>query len=136
MSGRLARSTADELAPLATILDPAYPEDLTLIATCLFLVLRDRLPGQPLEHARLAFAQAELVRAELGGGQFYLAKGQKFELSLRDRQILGQFTGHNHRELARDFNLTERQIYDIVARRAREEFERRQGQLPGLGGES
>lgn len=136
MSSRLTRSTADELAPLVTLLDPAYPEDLGQIAMCLYLALLDLLPGNPSEHARLAFAQTELVRTELGGGQFYLAKGREFELSLRDRQILARFTGHNHRELARDFDLTERQIYDILARRSREEFERRQGQLPGLGGES
>ena len=129
MSTRLARTRAEELAPLLAILDPAYPENLALIAECLFLVLRDRLPGDAHDHARLALDQAELVRAELGGSQLYLAKGQDFDLSLRDRQVLAKFNGRNHRALAHEFNVTERYIYDIVARRRREDFERRQGQL-------
>lgn len=129
---RLSRATADELAPLLTIIEPAYPEVLARIAECLYLVLRDTLPGTPSEHARLALAQAELVRAELGGSQFYLAKGQGYDLSVRDREILARFNGRNHRQLAHDHGVTERYIYDIVARRGREEFERRQGRLPGL----
>lgn len=133
MSTRLTRTTVDDLAPLLAILDPAYPENLARIAECLFLVLRDRLPGEPADHARLALDQAELVRAELGGSQLYLAKGQEFEMTLRDRQILAKFNGRNHRALAHEFGVTDRHIYDIVARRGREEFERRQGKLPGLG---
>lgn len=133
MSTRLTRTTVEDLAPLLAILDPAYPENLARIAECLFLVLRDRLPGEPADHARLALDQVELVREEMGGSQLYLAKGQSFDLTLRDRQILAKFNGRNHRALAHEFDVTERHIYDIVARRAREEFERRQGKLPGLG---
>lgn len=132
MSSRLTRATVDDLAPLLAIIDPAYPENLARIAECLFLVLRDRLPGDAADHARLALDQAELVRAELGGSQLYLAKGQGFDLGLRDRQILAKFNGRNHRQLAHEHGVTERYIYDIVARRHREDFERRQGKLPGL----
>ena len=132
MSSRLTRTTVEDLAPLLAILDPVYPEILARIAECLFLVLRDRLDGEPADHARLALDQVELVRAELGGSQLYLAKGQEFEMTLRDRQILAKFNGRNHRPLAHEFNVTERHIYDIVARRSREDFERRQGKLPGL----
>lgn len=129
---RLARATVDELAPLAALLDPAYPENWARIAERLYLSLRDRLPGEATAHAHLALELAEGLRAELGGSQFYLAKGQGYELSLRDRQILARFTGHNHRALAQAFGVTERHVYSIVERRGREEFERRQGRLPGL----
>lgn len=129
---RLAHTAIEDLAPLLAILDPAYPKDLVRIAECLFLVLCDRLPGDPAGHAQLALEQAELVRAELGGSQLYLAKGLSFDMTMRDRQILAKFNGHNHRELAHEFDVTERYLYDIVARRLREEFQRRQGRLPGL----
>jgi len=130
---RLARATVDELAPLAALLDPAYPENWARIAESLYLSLRDRgAAGEAVAQARLALALAEGLRAELGGSQFYLAKGQGYELSLRDRQILARFTGHNQRALAQEFGVTERHVYSIVERRSREEFERRQGKLPGL----
>jgi len=130
---RLARATVDELAPLAALLDPAYPENWARIAESLYLSLRDRgAADDAAAHARLALDLAEGLRAELGGSQFYLAKGQGYELSLRDRQILARFTGHNHRALAQAFGVTERHVYSIVERRGREEFERRQGKLPGL----
>jgi Mor family transcriptional regulator len=32
----------------------------------------------------------------------------------RDRDIRSAFNGHNHKQLARDFGLSERQIYNIV----------------------
>lgn len=129
---RLARATADELAPIAARLDPDYPDTWATIAECLYLGLLDYGSGAVDAHADLALRLSEVLRAELGGGQLYLAKGQAFELSQRDRQILARFTGRNHRQLAREFDVTERYIYDIVARRSREDMERRQGRLPGL----
>lgn len=129
---RLARATTEELAPLAAILDPAYPEGWARIAESLYLALRDRTPGDPRAQARLALELAEGLRAELGGSQFYLAKGQAYELTVRDRQILSRFNGRNHRQLAQELGVTERHIYNIVERRSREEFERRQAKLPGL----
>ena len=129
---RLARASTNDLAPLAALLDPAYPDVLARIAESLYLTLRDEAAGDAADHARLALALTESLRAEFGGAQLYLPKGVGYDLSERDRRILSAFNGHNHRELAHRHNVTDRYIYDIVARRTREEFERRQGRLPGL----
>jgi Mor family transcriptional regulator len=129
---RVARASADELAPITALIDPAYPDAWARVAECLYLGLRDAGSGEATAQARLAMTLTEGLRAELGGSQLYLAKGQNFELSLRDRQILAAFNGRNHRQLAHEHGVTERYIYDIVARRSREEYERRQGKLPGL----
>lgn len=131
---RLARATADELAPLTALLDPAYPDALARIAECLYLSLCDQAPGDAQAHARLALVLSEGLRAEFGGAQIYLPKGQGYELSERDRQILARFNGRNLRQLAHDFGVSDRYIYDIVARRTKEEIERRQGKLQLDGG--
>lgn len=50
----------------------------------------------------------------LGGAGFYFRKLDNVFLSKRDEQIRAAFTGANHKELARDYNLTERQIRNIL----------------------
>ncbi len=132
MSSRLMHTQAASLAPLEAVLDPAYPEAWCEIATCLYVQVRTlpELSGlSDSERAALALRLTEGLRAEIGGSQPYLSKGVQYNLSERDRRILAKFNGHNHDALAREFNLTPRQIYTIVERRAREEFERRQGRL-------
>lgn len=128
----VAQSSLAALAPLEAVLDPAYPDAWREIATCLYLQLREREELAGLGDARvaqLALLLTEGLRAEIGGSQPYLSKGVGFELSQRDRQILAEFNGRNHDELARKWDLTPRQIYAILAVRVREEFERRQGRL-------
>jgi Mor family transcriptional regulator len=126
----LAHADLETLRPLLERLEPDYPDELARMAECMFLVLRERVPGSPDELAMIVLEQAELIRAELGGRQFYLSKGIRYKVSQRDAEILAQFTGHNHAELARRHGVTERYVYDIVARRRHEQFMRRQGQLP------
>lgn len=130
----LAHTPAADLAPLVTALDPDYPESWRDIATCLYVLLRvdTTLNLQDAQAAELALRLAEGLRAEIGGSQPYLARGVHYDLSMRDRQILARYNGHNHAALGREFGVTPRYIYDIVARRGREEFARRQGRLPGL----
>ncbi|MCK9987640.1 MAG: hypothetical protein AzoDbin1_04112 [Azoarcus sp.] len=131
MSGLLLRSSVADLAPLERVIDQAYPEAWREIAVNLYLQLRARreLAGDDAQAATLALELSEGLRAEIGGSQPYLSKGQRYKETLRDRRILAKFTGHNHDVLAREFDLTPRQIYAIVERRAREDFERRQGRL-------
>lgn len=132
MSGLLVRASVADLAPLERVIDPAYPETWRDIAVTLYLQLRARrvLAGDDAQAAALALELTEGLRAEIGGSQPYLSKGLLFNLSERDRRILARFNGYNHAQLAREEGLTPRQIYTIVERRTREDFERRQGCLP------
>lgn len=129
----LAHTPAAALAALEQLLDPAYPDDWREIATCLYVQLRARDEIAPFADPRVAQLALELtegLRAEIGGNQTYHSKGVRYDLSLRDRQILAEFTGRNHDALAKKHGLTPRQMYNILEVRLREEFERRQGSLP------
>lgn len=71
----------------------------------------------------------EVIRANAGGGGLYVAKGHLFGITEKHRRIYRKFTGANHAQLAREFDLTERQIYSIIAMVGQEEFERKQCKL-------
>lgn len=139
MSARtsLAEVTPDVLAPLERLFDDAYPERLREIATCLFLELLDadglaQLLGVP-RLAQLALDQTERLSFDLGGESFYMHRGVRYRLSLRDRQIVDEFNGRNQHQLARQHGLSVMRIYQIIAAWREEEIARRQGQLD-LGG--
>jgi len=128
----LAHTPVAALVTLEQLLDPAYPEGWREIATCLYVQLRGRAEVAQLGDVRLAqiaLALTEGLRAEIGGAQPYLSKGVDYELSLRDRQILAEYTGRNLAALARKHNITERRLRDILDVQVAEEVARRQGTL-------
>lgn len=49
-----------------------------------------------------------------GGGQIYVRKKTAEKLSTRRAEIKRRFTGNNHTELAREFDLGMSQIYRIL----------------------
>lgn len=55
----------------------------------------------------------ELAR-HFGGTYQYFPKFDRIEMILRNRQIRAAFNGRNHLELARRYNLTTRQVREIV----------------------
>ena len=125
--------TAAELQVLEALFGDGYPDDWRTIATVLFISLRAPAELSGLADARraqLALQMTDALRAEIGGTQPYLSKGVRFDLSLRDRQILDEFNGRNHDMLARKYDLTPRQIYSILDEQLRLERARRQGTLP------
>lgn len=69
------------------------------------------------------------IQEEASGTGIYIAKGHLWHISEKHRRIYRRFTGANHALLAREFGLTERQIYSIVERVGREEFEKKQIKL-------
>jgi Mor family transcriptional regulator len=77
---------------------------------------------------RANFAMS-VIQSNAGGAGIYIGKGHLWHISEVHRRIYSRFTGNNHAQLAREFNLTERQIYNIIAAVGDEEFERRQGKL-------
>ena len=98
-------------------LDDDYPEALAVIAVAAY----DWLVAPPLklDHqaaSEAALSIAEAARVGLGGGDIYIPKGQAYMLRRRDLQIYAKFRGDNIGALAREFDLTEMRVRQIVDR--------------------
>lgn len=83
---------------------------------------RQQVPAPERLAARLVTAQAHYF----GGMQLYLPRNDRLKKALRDIDIWQQFNGSNHRQLARQYGLTEITIYQIVAEQRLAEKARRQ----------
>lgn len=79
--------------------------------------------------ADIGFAVAEHIREHWGGQPIYLPKGVQYDFSRRDLEVFEQFNGHNHAELAREYNLTVMRIYQIIKAVRAELVKKRQGAL-------
>lgn len=134
--------TAAEVAVLECQLPPGLTPDMRDVALCLFeaLLLEDERCGnrpdggwgQQLETwARQVLMQLQHLAAEKGGAAIYLAKGVAVHLSARDREMCAKFRG-DYKVLAREYDLTEMRVRQIVDAWQREQFLRRQAMLPGL----
>ena len=53
----------------------------------------------------------------IGGGRIYYPKIESLMRDARDARIRAEFTGGNHRDLARKYSLTETWIREIVQRK-------------------
>lgn len=106
----------EAVKPLASEADDRYPEILRDLAQHLQQHLELHRGMQPAEASTLAGEVTELVRRHWGGQQIYLSKGQGYEAMHKYLQIWEAFTGDNYAQLARENNLTERQIRNIVSR--------------------
>jgi len=125
--------TAQDLAPVAQVLDPEYPASLREITELLYLELVESEPEPPAQDratdlARLALRQTERMCMEMGGQNLYLHKGTSYRLSPRNRQMCAEFRG-DYKSLARKWGLTEQQTRNIVDAWQRERFHARQGSL-------
>lgn len=140
MSNNMRHVVAADLAPLAAVLDPAYPERLREMAECLYLQLleEDNLlvveeDGTERRHqlALVALRQTDRLSQDLGGGNFYMHKATSYRLTQRDREMCQRFNGRNYSALAREYELSEMRVRQIVDAWQKEEFARRQGGLFG-----
>lgn len=111
---------------MSLMLDDGYPEALALIANAAYRWLREHLHLEHQQAAEGAMAIAETARRELGGGHHYVPKGTAWELSHRDRLIYAKFHGDNYAQLAREYDLTEMRIRQIVERCRRADIKARQ----------
>lgn len=124
------------MAHLATLLPDSLHPTLVEMAEQMYLHLVEdadavAVLGLP-RLAELVVGQVDRVALHCGGSGFYLPKGIARRLGLRDLEIAQRYNGRNKRQLAREYDLTEVRIDQILAAYRRAEFERRQGRL-GLG---
>lgn len=136
--------TAAELAVLEAMLPDKMTADMRDVAVCMFeaLVLLDARCGQPTPGGdwlgqlqtwtTQVMAQMQHIANEVGGTAIYFAKGLAMHISTRDRELYAKFNGHNHRELAKAYNITETRVRQIIAAIERERFLARQNKLPGF----
>lgn len=110
-------------------LDDDYPETLALIATAAYSWLTETLKLEHQPAAEAAFSIAEAVRTQVGGEYQYIPKGQTWLLSRRDRDIYAKFHGDNYRQLARESNLSEMRIRQIIERCRAADVKSRQDEL-------
>ncbi|WP_413861573.1 Mor transcription activator family protein [Candidatus Aalborgicola defluviihabitans] len=128
---------AEQLAPFDALVDQAYPDNLRMVAEWLYvqLVEDEEIAETPISAERLtklallALRQTERLSAEIGGGNFYLAKGVSCRASLRDREMFERFNGRNYDTLARAYNLTPMRVRQIIGAMMADEIARRQGKL-------
>lgn len=102
-----------------------YPEILSDLAARAEEVLADAGLNRA-DAERLGRSIADRVGRDWVGQQVYFCKGMT--LVERDREIYEQFDGTNYGRLAVRHNLTERQIYNIIARVRAEHV--RKNQIP------
>lgn len=105
-------------------MDDRYPEILTDLADRAAELLKVEGKLSEAEALRLAKLLADQVGRDWAGQQVYIGRGSV--LCERDHEIFRRFDGRNHHLLAREYQLTERQIYNIVSRVREAEFRRRQ----------
>ncbi|MGL4224966.1 MAG: Mor transcription activator family protein [Vibrio sp.] len=67
----------------------------------------------------------------LGGMQVYVPKGERLRKHIRNMEIYYRFNGRNIRELSRQYEQTEQNIYRIIAEQKRLHIKRKQPDLFG-----
>lgn len=106
-----------------------YTEVLVQLINSIADGLVEEFGYTPEEASLRALFVMDKIQAEASGTGIYIAKGHLWYISEKHRRIYRRFTGANHAALAKEFGLTERQIYSIIAAVGREEFDKKQQKL-------
>ncbi len=102
-----------------------YPELLADLRTTLAAsLLADGIDEDKAR--RVSHNAAETIRKAWGGQMIYIGKGYFFELSARDEDIWAKFTGHNHKQLCRDYEISLQWLYKIIKSKHAEDVKKRQ----------
>jgi Mor family transcriptional regulator len=119
--------------PARERLQPFYLEEsLLALSETARDVLVDLLGLDEAEASRLGREIMVRVAEDHPGQNFYLAKGQAYQLDVRDQAIYAKFNGRNHAQLAREFKVTPRHIRRVVKRaQAIDMLQRMDDMFPG-----
>jgi Mor family transcriptional regulator len=77
----------------------------------------------------VAFDLCEIIRRDWSGIDVYIPKGVGYDIRQRDWEMYRLFNGHNYDALARQFNLTDRQVRTRINLVREAEMARRQPSL-------
>ena len=102
-----------------------YPELLTdLRATIESSLLADGIDD--IKARQFSHNATETIRKAWGGQMIYIGKGRFFELSARDEEIWGKFTGNNHKQLCHEYAISLQWLYKIIKFQSVEDIKKRQ----------
>lgn len=91
-------------------------------------VMREHgVPADVAEQAGAAIA--DHLSNSWAGITVYFPMDYHYKIAQRDLQILAEFNGHNHRQLAQRYKLNENAIYRLLKRTQERKFDREQGKL-------
>lgn len=105
-----------------------WPERLQTLYAVVLRELQSLTFDDNSKH-RLAVSIITAQSHYLGGRELYLPTNKTLKEALRDLHIFNRFRGNNISQLAREHDLTERTIYDILAKQRKIQFNRRQKSL-------
>jgi len=98
----------------------------------LYAVVLRQLQGLTFDDNHKHRLAVSIITAQahyLGGRELYLPTNKTLKEALRDLDIFNCWQGNNIPQLAREHNLTERAIYDILAKQRKIQLKRRQKSL-------
>lgn len=99
---------------MATNQGKAYPEFLADMADMIKECLEETC-GIPQEKATdFAFKVTEMLRKTYGGEMLYFPKAVHIDLSMRDLEILKKCKDMPYSEVAHEFGISTRRIYQII----------------------
>ena len=91
-----------------------YPEVLVDMADCIRQRLCLNLPAAQAEPLTLDIIEA--IHIKFSGETIYIPTTKTFDRAQRDKAILAEFDGGNHRAIARRYGLSLVRIYQIINR--------------------
>ena len=94
-------------------------------------IIDDTLEGKGINNKALSLAIVLDIAEYMGGVQVYLPRGDKLRQQGRDIEIYEQFKGNNIKQLAHKYHLTDKTIYEIIAKMRNIELKQRQPDLFG-----
>lgn len=82
------------------------------------------------ESEKISQSTVNHLRKDYGGEHIYFPKGKELDAILKHATIYKEFTGDNHLELSKKFDVSITHIYRILKTLHKEEIDKRQPQLP------
>lgn len=93
--------------------DDRYPEILRELKSHVARILAKRGLPEP-DVLDISHEVADFLHEHLAGQQTYWPKGKALKVAQKHLEIWNAFNGHNYAELAKQFDLSERQVYNAV----------------------
>jgi len=105
-----------------------YPEILQdLKAHILITVKNESIANDVAE--KIAHIASENIRKSWGGMMVYIPKGKVYELNSRDQKIWDDFTGSNHHQVCKKYDISLQWLYKVIAIQRRADLQERQADV-------